>query len=114
MQQRYTSYSGIRSHVTMPSQGQPLGTASFLPLNQGSRQAHPSVALQNTKSHLVEFSELAELIPEVPLLASATEVSHPHLGSGHVSHIILGCSTEARKCRSRGEMVEGSDASAHT
>lgn len=41
------------------------------------------------KAHLIELSELAELVPQIALLARASEVSHPHLRSGYVSHVYL-------------------------
>lgn len=42
-------------------------------------------------TYLVELAELAELVPEVTLFARAAEVPHPHLRSGHVSHVVLCC-----------------------
>lgn len=47
------------------------------------------------KSHLVQLSKLAELIPQVALLARAPEVPHPNLRSRYVSHVYL---SRARIC----------------
>lgn len=43
---------------------------------------------ESKEAHLVQLSELAELVPQVALLARAPEVSHPHLRAWHVSHVL--------------------------
>lgn len=53
------------------------------------KKKEPSLVVEThpmRKAHLVELSELAELVPEVALLARTAEVPDPHLRSGYVSH----------------------------
>lgn len=56
--------------------------------------------------HLVQLSELAELIPQIALFARAAEVPHPHLRSRHVTHFAC-VGVIAGGLRAKAEGVEG-------
>ena len=60
------------------------------------------------RTHLVELSELAELVPQVALLARAAEVSDPHLRSGYVSHdlyVLIRCCSRFSFPDKKGECL---------
>ena len=60
------------------------------------------------RTHLVELSELAELVPQVALLARAAEVSDPHLRSGYVSHdlyVLIRCCSRFSFSDKKGECL---------